>query len=91
MVPFLDGLVTKSHPILQPQWTVAIEAPLSMGFSGKNIGMGCHFLLQGIFQTLSFVAHSSGFCLRLKPEPPPHLPTIVESSGRRKKEPTPKS
>ena len=30
-------------------WTVACQAPLSMEFSGKNMGMGCHFLLQGIF------------------------------------------
>ena len=33
-------------------WTVARQAPLSMEFSGKNIKVGCHFLLQGIFQTL---------------------------------------
>ena len=25
------------------------QAPLSMEFSSKNNGMGCHFLLQGIF------------------------------------------
>ena len=31
------------------QWTVAHQAPLSMGFPGKNTGAGCHFLLQGIF------------------------------------------
>ena len=31
-------------------WTVARQAPLFMGFfSGKNPGVGCHFLLQGIF------------------------------------------
>ena len=30
-------------------WTVACQAPLSMRFSGKNTGVGCHFLLQGIF------------------------------------------
>ena len=30
-------------------WTVAHQASLSMG--GKNTGMGCHFLLQGIFPT----------------------------------------
>ena len=30
-------------------WTVAHQAPLSMGFAGKNTGVGCHFLLQGIF------------------------------------------
>ena len=30
-------------------WTVAHQAPLSMDFSGKNTGMGCHFQIQGIF------------------------------------------
>ena len=32
-------------------WTAVCQAPLSMGFSGKNIKVGCHFLLQGIFLT----------------------------------------
>ena len=35
-------------------WThggVAHQAPLSLGLSGKNTGVGCHFLLQGIFLT----------------------------------------
>ena len=32
-------------------WTVAHQAPLSMEFSGKTIGVGCHFFLQGIFPT----------------------------------------
>ena len=31
-------------------WTVAQNALLSMGLS-KNTGVGCHFLLQGIFLT----------------------------------------
>ena len=31
--------------------TGARQAPLSMGFSGKNTGGDCHFLLQGIFPT----------------------------------------
>ena len=31
--------------------TIACQAPLSMGFSGKNTGVGCHALLQGIFLT----------------------------------------
>ena len=30
-------------------WTVAHQGPLSMGFSSKNTGVGCHALLQGIF------------------------------------------
>ena len=32
-------------------WNVALQAPLSMEFSGKNTAVGCHFLLQGIFPT----------------------------------------
>ena len=32
-------------------WTVALQAPLSMGFSRKNTEVGCHALLQGIFPT----------------------------------------
>ena len=33
------------------------QAPLSMGFSGKNPGMGCHALLQGIFLTQGLNPH----------------------------------
>ena len=32
-------------------WTVACQAPLPWHFPHKNIGVGCHFLLQGIFPT----------------------------------------
>ena len=32
-------------------WTVACQALLSIGFLDQNTGMGCHFLLQGIFRT----------------------------------------
>ena len=32
-------------------WTVARQASLSMELSSKNPGVGCHFLLRGIFLT----------------------------------------
>ena len=32
-------------------WTVAYDTPLSTGFSRQGTGVGCHFLLQGIFPT----------------------------------------
>ena len=32
-------------------WTVAPQAPLSMGFSRQEYWVGCHALLQGIFPT----------------------------------------
>ena len=45
------GLVAKLCTTLATTWTLACQAPLSLGFSGKNAGMDCHFLLQGIFLT----------------------------------------
>ena len=39
--------VAPSCPSLCDPWTVAHQAPLSMGFSRKNTGVGCYFLLQG--------------------------------------------
>ena len=30
-------------------WTVTHQAPLSISIPGKNTGVGCHALLQGIF------------------------------------------
>ena len=32
-------------------WSVAHQTPMFMGFSDKNIGVGCRFLLWGIFLT----------------------------------------
>ena len=49
-----DGgaLAAKSCPTFVIPWTVAWQAPLSMGFPmDKNTGMDCHSLLQGIFST----------------------------------------
>ena len=42
-------------------WAVARQAPLSMGFSSQDTGVGCHALLQGIFQTWQWNPHL--FCL----------------------------
>ena len=39
------ALVTKSYLTFVTPWTVAHQASLSMGFSGKNTGVDCHFLL----------------------------------------------
>ena len=38
-------------------WTVAWQAPLFMGLSGKNTGVGYHFLLQGIFSAEGLDPH----------------------------------
>ena len=51
-------LIVRTHAqLLSRVWpfvtsrTVACQAPLSMGFPGKNNGVGCHALLQEIFPT----------------------------------------
>ena len=43
-------VLSQVHLFVTP-WTVACQAPLSMEFPGKNTGVGCHFILQGIFPT----------------------------------------
>ena len=43
--------IPKSCPTLATPWTVACQAPLSMGVSRQDYQTGCRFLLQGIFQT----------------------------------------
>ena len=47
---FGGGLVTKACLTLATPWTVACQAPL-WDSPGKNTGVGCHFLLSGIFPT----------------------------------------
>ena len=50
-----ERLCVLSHftcvPLFVILWVVAHQDPLSLGFSGKNTGMGCHALLQRIFLT----------------------------------------
>ena len=38
-------------------WSVSCQAPCPWNFPGKNIGVGCHFLLQGIFLTQGLNLH----------------------------------
>ena len=44
-------LVTQLYRLFVTPWTIPHRAPLSMEFSRKNTGVGCHSLLQGIFLT----------------------------------------
>jgi len=48
-----------SNSLVTP-WTVARQDPLSMGpwdLPSKNTGVGCHFLLKGIFPTQGLNLH----------------------------------
>ena len=63
-----DSKIWSQH-ICMTLWTAVYQIPLSMGFPGKNIGVGCHALLQGIFLTEGLnlspasPALASGFCI----------------------------
>ena len=45
------GLVAKSCPTLAIPWSVPTRLLCPWDSPGKNTGVGCHFLLQGIFLT----------------------------------------
>ena len=47
----VGGLVVKLYQILATPWTVASGLLRPWEAPGKNTGVGCHFLLQGIFLT----------------------------------------
>ena len=66
------GLVAKLCPTLATAWTLAFQAPLSLRFPGKNTGVDCHFLLQGIFLTQGLnpsLLHQQVGPLPLAPQP----------------------
>ena len=53
----LSVCVLSHIQLLATLWTVAHQAALFMEFPGKNTGVGCHFLLQGIFPTQGLNLH----------------------------------
>ena len=59
VLPFCCGLVAKSCPTLcnPMDWSSPGSLPFPWDFPGKNTGVGCHFLLQGIFPTQRLNPH----------------------------------
>ena len=60
------GLGAKSCPILVTPWTVACQAPLSIGFPGQNTGVGSHSMGYPFLKMKSekkWVAISSPSCV----------------------------
>ena len=45
----IRGAHAQSCPALCDPWTLALQAPLSVGFCRENTGVGWHVLLQGVF------------------------------------------
>ena len=54
---YIVVLVSKSCPTLCDSWTVSTRLLCLWDFSGKNPGVDCHFLLQGIFLTQGSNTH----------------------------------
>ena len=44
-------------------WTIALRFLCPWDFSGKSTGVGCHFLLQGVFPTQRSTCVSCGSCI----------------------------
>ena len=69
--------------LFETPWTVAHQAPLSIEFSSKNTGVGCHALLQGTFLTqgsnlrLLCLLHWQVGSLPLTPPGKPHVCVCV--------------
>ena len=49
--PFSSSCCCLLAPLRPNLKDCSLLGPLSLGFPGKNIGVGCYFLLQGIFPT----------------------------------------
>ena len=70
---------------LRPPWTKTRHVPLSMPFPRHNTGVGCHFLLQGIFPTqglnlnLLHLLHWQTDSLPLSHLGSPSYPVLVQS------------
>ena len=70
-------------------WTVVCQAPLTTGSSGKNTGVACYALLQGIFLTqgsdphLFHLLHRQVGSLPLVPPRKPMLQSTVSQSQTR--------
>ena len=61
-------------------WTVVLQDPLSRDLPGKNTGVDCHFLPQGIFPTqglnpgLFCLLHWQAGFFTTEPRGKPHIP-----------------
>ena len=89
------GSVAKSCPTLATSWTEAQQAPLSIGSSTNNTGVGCHFLLhyysvgtivQCVFSSVQFSCSVVSNSLRLhelyhaRPHCPSPTPRVHSNS-----------
>ena len=71
-----------SHVLLfAALWTVAHQVPQPWDSAGKNTGVGCHALLQGIFPTQGLNSHLLGLLhwqVGSLPLVPPGKPSVIK-------------
>ena len=80
MFKFLEVLVAQSCPTLCDLMDyIAHQAPLSMGFSRQEYGVGSHSLLQGIFPTQG--SNQSFWFFILVPPGKPNVSDISQSKS----------
>ena len=70
--------------LLATPWTIAARLPCPWDSPGKNTAVGCHALLQGIFQTRGLNSHLLRcrwvYCWATGGSPhPPHLMTLLRA------------
>ena len=63
--------------LFETPWAVAHQAPLFMDSPGKNTGVGCHALFQGLFLTRDWTCVSSITTVGSLPLVPPGKPNSV--------------
>ena len=68
-----------------PSWTVARQAPLAMRFPRQDLGVSCHFRLQGIFPHPGIKSVSPALVGGFLTTEPPGKPN-PKTSGSKKQE-----
>ena len=77
------GLVTKSCPTLATPWTVAHQAPLSVGFSRQESWSGLPFPTPGDLPNPGIERASPTLAGQLFTPEPPGKPTVNGVSGKK--------
>ena len=86
----MDGLVIKLCPTLKTPWTIACQAPLSMGFSRQEYWSGLPFLTPGVLpnpETEHCLLHCRKILYHLSYQESPQCPScnLNHLTGKKKR------
>ena len=77
IIRYMRAKLLQSCLTLCDPWTIAHQPPLSIGFSSKNTGVGCHILLQRLFPNQELKPHL--LCIPSFTTPAQRMARMVES------------